>query len=834
MNPIILYDNRFEDGALSATDTESGFDVNNIKDLRPHTFWKAASYGTKYITRAPFAKDTLAQEEMRISPADGYAGVYLPASLDLTPYLGDRIVCLDSALKKHIGYLKSVGNKAVNYSGAASNGSGTMQAIGTGNFTISARRAFPANGVNRYIFTPYSGANDLLYLRLSNSGYFTLYLKTTAGGVIYDKAGSIPYVPVAGSPHTYTISVTRESASAAGSAAIYVDGQLHETLTLTAGTPYNIPFTFYYSSYYTASTEYDSRVYNRALSADEALSLYESGVAAADQYGSQTAVSSYTEWTGASGATPPTGWGISSNGIFTIFDSGDGAPYDVCLKIEHNGVNNNPCIYKAYSNLVVGKKYRISGWFKKGTGSTGRFQFGKAPTYNEWIASNLTDAVWAKYSYEFTATDTTYRLYIYGYSTGAGEYHLFDEIFLEKLGACLDLNESGIDAIASLNSATLINSPALPYTTFSGASATGFHAESDGSGPHVAGTTDAIPFVSGRRYRVQFTLTLHSGTAPYYGAAVSLAGAVIGGASASNLAVEGLNTYEFTCTGSDTGVIEFWNNSAPANYDISDFSVVYLGWKDSSTNGLDAAFPASGCAVVLFNNIVSTPGGSIYNWESKETGFNHEDAGGYAYKISEADACDGLFLIGHNLGTASALVSIESSDDETNWTERLAAFTPSDDRAIMKLLTSFRAASKRLKVDTASVAPYIAVAILGVRMEFPFPPDSPYDPYNIGIESESEVSVEGNHLGDVIYYYPIAQRVVFSNPLRSFITDTYKPFWDTHGRLRKLFAWAWDLTNYPDVVYFMKLTKNARLSMPLSVGTYADSLVVDMEGVAEP
>jgi hypothetical protein len=137
-------------------------------------------------------------------------------------------------------------------------------------------------------------------------------------------------------------------------------------------------------------------------------------------------------------------------------------------------------------------------------------------------------------------------------------------------------------------------------------------------------------------------------------------------------------------------------------------------------------------------------------------------------------------------------------------------------------------------IVTISQAPLIAVALLGMRMEFPFPPDSPYDPYNIGIESESEVSVEGNHLGDVVYYHPIAQRAIFSNPLRSFITDTYKPFWDAHGRLRKPFAWAWDLTDYPDIVYYMKLTKNARLSMPLSVGTYADSLVLDMEGVAEP
>jgi hypothetical protein len=256
-------------------------------------------------------------------------------------------------------------------------------------------------------------------------------------------------------------------------------------------------------------------------------------------------------------------------------------------------------------------------------------------------------------------------------------------------------------------------------------------------------------------------------------------------------------------------------------------------WQDSSTNNLDAAYPASGSDVVLFNNIVSTPGGSTYNWESKEAGFNHADTGGYAYKISEADACDALALIGHNLGTAGASVSVESSDDESTWTERLAVFLPSNDRAIMKLLTSFRAASKRLKIVTASVAPYLAVVMLGVRMEFPFPPESPFDPYNVGIEAESERSVAGNLLGSVINYHTVTQRAVFPYPLRSFITDTYKPFWDAHGKLLKPFFWGWDLTTYPELVYFLQMTKSARLSMPLSVGTYADTLVVDMEGVAE-
>ncbi len=48
--PVILYKNLFATGTLSATDTAVGYDINNLVDWRPFTFWQAASLGTKYIT----------------------------------------------------------------------------------------------------------------------------------------------------------------------------------------------------------------------------------------------------------------------------------------------------------------------------------------------------------------------------------------------------------------------------------------------------------------------------------------------------------------------------------------------------------------------------------------------------------------------------------------------------------------------------------------------------------------------------------------------------------------------------------------------------------------
>lgn len=49
-NPIILAENILELGTPAATDTAAGYDVANITDRRPYTYWIAGAAGTKYVT----------------------------------------------------------------------------------------------------------------------------------------------------------------------------------------------------------------------------------------------------------------------------------------------------------------------------------------------------------------------------------------------------------------------------------------------------------------------------------------------------------------------------------------------------------------------------------------------------------------------------------------------------------------------------------------------------------------------------------------------------------------------------------------------------------------
>lgn len=204
------------------------------------------------------------------------------------------------------------------------------------------------------------------------------------------------------------------------------------------------------------------------------------------------------------------------------------------------------------------------------------------------------------------------------------------------------------------------------------------------------------------------------------------------------------------------------------------------------------------------------------------------------YEVASGGVADTLGIIGHNLCVASALVSVESSDDTVTWTQRLAPFTPTGDKALLQTFTLATAAYWRVKIVTASIAPYIGVLMLGARLVFPFPPDSPFDPYNEGIVAEIQNSVTGNPLGSVVSYFPVSQQPVFPYPLRTWVLTYYKPFWDNHARYLKHFFWAWDLTAYSDLILYCRMTKDAKFTFPASVGDYVDSLALDMEAVAEP
>jgi hypothetical protein len=193
-------------------------------------------------------------------------------------------------------------------------------------------------------------------------------------------------------------------------------------------------------------------------------------------------------------------------------------------------------------------------------------------------------------------------------------------------------------------------------------------------------------------------------------------------------------------------------------------------------------------------------------------------------------SADCLAVIGHNLYTAGALVSVEYSENGVDWRGVIAPFAPVSDKAFLRTFLLLQAQWWRLKIVTDSVAPRLAVAMIGSRVEFQFPPD-PGTPMTVSVVEESKDSVTGNPLGSVVHFSPIEVKTQFSTVDRSWVETVYRPFWMTYGRLRKWFFWARDVDTYPEEILFVRDQGNYDPSV--SVLSYYDALKLDLKGVLE-
>jgi len=145
-------------------------------------------------------------------------------------------------------------------------------------------------------------------------------------------------------------------------------------------------------------------------------------------------VSNGALWTGATGATPPTGWSVINAGTFTITDSGDGAPHDICLKIEVDATPTADPTITFPVTTVIGKTYRLSFSFKHGDGTSGLVYVGSTSGDSDlYESAALTDATWTDYTYDFQATTTTSYISLITDSPTATKFELFDTVTVYEM-----------------------------------------------------------------------------------------------------------------------------------------------------------------------------------------------------------------------------------------------------------------------------------------------------------------------------------------------------------------------------------------------------------------
>ena len=196
-----------------------------------------------------------------------------------------------------------------------------------------------------------------------------------------------------------------------------------------------------------------------------------------------------------------------------------------------------------------------------------------------------------------------------------------------------------------------------------------------------------------------------------------------------------------------------------------------------------------------------------------------------------AKSVDTLAIGGHNFFTSSATVSLESSTNDSSWTERLAGFTVLSDDVIVKTLASASAQYWRLKIVTAAIAAKMGILAAGVRLDFEKYLNLNFDPDHQEIVADTEISKAGFLLGTTVRYYPRSINVSFKNLTAAWCKNTFYPAWVNHLSLMKPFFFAWDITNHPLEAYLVRLKDGSRLAMPYS--PMLRTLNLDFVGIRE-
>ena len=285
------------------------------------------------------------------------------------------------------------------------------------------------------------------------------------------------------------------SAGVAGSVTFYVNGVLHSVAARTAGAPPTVSSTatLYISG--TASTRAGAitksvALFNRVLTAAEVTRLHRRGIAAQDQWGSQTAA-----YTSDFSATKD---GFSGSNA-TLTENTDGiAGYDDVLRIVCNASLSTHLANRTTTVLAF-KRYRITWEYY--IPSANSHVDGVAIGGSGWspVEINTVQDAWTAVTWEGYTTTTTLSVRLYDGSestfedAGGDDVVYVKNIVVTQIGATLALESEGIETAGWKDSSSSALVAAYPATGY--ALTRKVHA-GEGETAHPVATTAVAGFMS--------------------------------------------------------------------------------------------------------------------------------------------------------------------------------------------------------------------------------------------------------------------------------------------------------------------------------------------------
>ena len=201
--------------------------------------------------------------------------------------------------------------------------------------------------------------------------------------------------------------------------------------------------------------------------------------------------------------------------------------------------------------------------------------------------------------------------------------------------------------------------------------------------------------------------------------------------------------------------------------------------------------------------------------------------------VGASGTASALGIKRHNLKTVGAAINVESSNDAITWTPRLLEFTPASDKAFLKTFTAATARYWRINLASCTAAPQMAVCVLGPRIDFPLPPESPFAPAEEGIEGDVNRSKLGVLLGVTVRWRTFRVRARWTRIERNWLESNMQAWWDNHASNLKPFFWAWDLSNYPNLVLYGTVPDGYTWRPDVSILGYYESFNLEIEGAKE-
>lgn len=389
---------------------------------------------------------------------------------DLTTYTGSYLSLQDAAGKRGNGYLRyNAADENRVFMTYAPSSSITVADndnidVGTGNFTLVWKGALPDWTPSEYTYLIYklSGSAGAYYfygLRIETTGIIQTALGRNDGITFFSSTANPSLTN--GTEHEIVAVITRETSTTAGSIVFYVDGiQLGSAVAITAAAPVSLDNTgiFYISGHASrrsASTNKSAILYNRALTAAEVLSLYQSGIADEDKWGNATELISTA--TNRDFETSKGNWTDRASGTLTDKYDSDAHSGSSCLRFQQTGVGSRAgnCTYLSESQtgvsaLLIGKRLEYVLYLKSVSGNTSITL--EANSGTQQATATISDSSWTEVRFPFyNFSGPANALYIWAADTAT---FLIDDVSNHRIGATLALEPTGINLTGWQDSST--------------------------------------------------------------------------------------------------------------------------------------------------------------------------------------------------------------------------------------------------------------------------------------------------------------------------------------------------------------------------------------------